>query len=426
MIYRYIPRTLKAAALVFSVGAVLTGCAGVVDHNEQLANERLESARNAYGQAKADPLVEAYSLKTLLEAEKALQEAEQVREKAYAPNRLASSGEYDASQKKAFYNDISRLAYMAERKAQTSVALAEGVVARNDIVKLGKERAEVQLQKSQVEQKLLQQDLTDKAAALERAKQQLSMATSETERARIIADIQAQEAALANALALAKAREADLARAEADDQARVAGQAKGEAQAQARAAEQAKAEAQAQARAAEQAQAEAQAQARAAELATVEAQAQARAAENARVELALLMVEMTELQGQLTDRGIVLTIGDVLFATGKSNLNASAQRSMVKLAEFLQKKQNRNLLVEGHTDNVGSDDYNQGLSEQRAAAVKSALVQSGIAGDRIVTVGYSKRYPLASNADAAGKQQNRRVEAIILNEGVRPESQFRK
>jgi outer membrane protein OmpA-like peptidoglycan-associated protein len=138
------------------------------------------------------------------------------------------------------------------------------------------------------------------------------------------------------------------------------------------------------------------------------------------------MVEMTELQGQLTDRGIVLTIGDVLFATGKSNLNASAQRSMVKLAEFLQKKQNRNLLVEGHTDNVGSDDYNQGLSEQRAAAVKSALVQSGIAGDRIVTVGYSKRYPLASNADAAGKQQNRRVEAIILNEGVRPESQFRK
>ena len=140
----------------------------------------------------------------------------------------------------------------------------------------------------------------------------------------------------------------------------------------------------------------------------------------------ILLKEMSELQGQLTDRGIVLTLGDVLFATGKSELNASAQLSMGKLAEFLQKNRNRSLLVEGHTDSVGNDDYNQGLSEQRAASVKIALVKSGIDSERIVTIGYSKKYPLASNADAAGKQQNRRVEAIILNEGVKPESQFRK
>lgn len=412
MMYRYIPGPLKAAALFLSVGAVLTGCAGVVDHNEQLANERLELARNAYGQAKADPLVEAYSLKTLLDAEKALREAEQVRQKAYSPNPLASSGEYDATAKKAFYNDISRLAYMAERKSQTSVALAEGVVARNNIVKLGKERAEVQLQKSQVEQKLLQQDLADKAAALERAKQQLSTATSEAERSKIMADIQAMEAALANAQAYAEARGAEKARAEAEEQARAAGQARGEAQAQTLAAEKARNEA--------------LAQTLTAEKATNEAQARTLEAEKARAELAQLMKEMSELQGQLTDRGIVLTIGDVLFATGKSDLNASAQRSMGKLAEFLQKKQNRNLLVEGHTDNVGSDDYNQGLSEQRAAAVKSALGKSGVAGERIVTIGYGKKYPLASNDEATGKQQNRRVEAIILNEGVRPESQFRQ
>jgi len=121
-----------------------------------------------------------------------------------------------------------------------------------------------------------------------------------------------------------------------------------------------------------------------------------------------------------------LTIGDVLFATGKSDLNVSAQRSMGKIAEFLQKNQNRNLLVEGHTDSVGSDEYNQGLSEQRAASVKIALVKRSISSDRIVTVGYGKKYPLTSNADAAGKQQNRRVEAIILNEGVMPENQLRK
>jgi OmpA-OmpF porin, OOP family len=346
----YISSQLKAVGLAISVGAVLTGCGGVVDPGEQIAKDRLEQARAAYTQAKANPNVESYSMKTLLEAEKTLQEAEQVNKKAYSPNPMDTSKGYDASEKKLLFNDISRLAYMAERKSKTSEALAEGVVARDEIVKLGKEKAEVQLLKSQMEQKLLQQDLADKASALELAKQQLASASSEAERARILADIQAKEAALA------KAKEA----------------------------------------------------------------------EKAKAELALLLKELSELQGQLTDRGIVLTIGDVQFATGKSDLNAGVQSSMDKLAEFLKKNQNRNLLVEGHTDSVGNDEYNQGLSEQRATSVKSALVKRGIASERIVTIGYGKKYPLASNADAAGKQQNRRVEAIILNEGVMPESQFRK
>lgn len=379
---------LKAAAWVLSVGAVLTGCTGVVDPGEQIAKDRLEQARSAYTQAKANPSVEAYALKSLLDAEKTLKEAEQVNKKAYSPNPLEPSRGYDYSEKKLFYDDISRLAYMAERKAKTSEALAEGVVTRNELVRLGKEKAEVQLLISQMEQKLLQQDLDEKAAALERARQQLAMATSDAERAGILADIQAKEAALAKAQADAKAKEAEKARREA--------------------------------------QALAAAKAREAANAIGEAQAQAREAERANAELAMLLKELSELQGQLTDRGIVLTIGDVLFATGKSDLNASAQRSMGKLAEFLQKNQNRSLLVEGHTDSVGSDEYNQGLSEQRAAAVKNSLLNNGIAGERIVTIGYGKKYPLASNVDAAGKQQNRRVEAIILNEGVVPASQFRK
>ena len=138
------------------------------------------------------------------------------------------------------------------------------------------------------------------------------------------------------------------------------------------------------------------------------------------------MSELTELQGQLTDRGIVLTIGDILFAFDKYNLNASAQNSMDKIANFLKERPNRNLLVEGHTDNVGTEEYNQGLSERRAASVKNALVERGVASERIVTIGYSEKYPVASNDTAAGRQQNRRVEVIILNEGVKPENQFRK
>jgi outer membrane protein OmpA-like peptidoglycan-associated protein len=384
MIYRYFPNQLKTAALAIAIGGALSGCIGATDHGEQLANQRLDEARAAYAQAQADPRVEAYSLKTLQGAEKSLREAERLREEVNAAKPTNSYGGIDSGKKKVLFNDISRLAYISERKSQTSVALAEGVVARDEVVKLGRERAEVQLLKSQVEQQLLQQDLAAKSAALELARQRLTTATNETDRARIIADIHAQEAALAQARAYAEARESERARAEAAAQAGAAAQAK------------------------------------------TEAQAEARAAEQAKAELALLLAEMSELQGQLTDRGIVLTIGDVLFATGKADLNAGAQRSMGKLADFLQKKINRNLLVEGHTDNVGGDLYNQGLSQQRAAAVKNAIVNRGIAEERIVTIGYGKNYPVVSNNDASGRQQNRRVEAIILNEGVLPESQFRK
>jgi len=374
---------LKKAALAIVAGAFLAGC-GTVDPSEQIAKDNLEQARAAYTQAKTNPMVEAYSMKSLLAAEKALQEAEQARKKAYSPNPQDTVNGYSSAEKKLLFEDVSRLAYLAERKSQISVAQAEGIVTRNEIDKLGKEKAEVQLQKSQMERELLQRDLDEKAAALENSKKQLASATNDAERARILADIRAKEAALANAQADATAREAQKARAEAE------------------------------------------AQALAAEKARAEAEAQAIKAEKANAELAMLMKEMSELQGQLTDRGIVLTIGDVLFATGKSELNASAQISMDKLAEFLQKKQNRSLLVEGHTDSVGSDEYNQGLFEQRAESVKSALLKRGIASERIVTIGYGKKYPLATNATSAGKQQNRRVEAIILNEDVKPESQFRK
>jgi len=388
---------LKKAAVAIVAGAVLAGC-GMVDPSEQIAKDTLEQARTAYAQAKSNPIVESYSMKSLLAAEKALQDAEQASKKAYAPNPQDTVNGYSSADKKLLFDDVSRLAYLAERKSQISVAQAEGIVTRNEIVKLGKEKAEVQLQKSQIERKMLQMDLDEKAAALEDSKKQLASATSDAERAKILADIRAKEAALANAQANATAKEA----------------------------EKAKAEAQAQALSADKARAEAEAQALAAEKARAEAQAQAMKAEKANAELAMLMKEMSELQGQLTDRGIVLTIGDVLFATGKSELNASARISMDKLAEFLQNKKNRSLLVEGHTDSVGSDEYNQGLSEQRAESVKNALLKRGIASERIVTIGYGKKFPVATNETSAGKQQNRRVEAIILNEDVKPESQFRK
>ena len=138
------------------------------------------------------------------------------------------------------------------------------------------------------------------------------------------------------------------------------------------------------------------------------------------------MKELTNLKAQQTERGIVLTIGDVLFATGKADLSANANKSVATLAEFLRKNSNRNVLIEGHTDSVGKDDYNLALSRKRADSVKDKLVEYGIEAGRITTVGYGKTFPVASNDTKAGKAQNRRVDVVILNEGVKAESQIRK
>lgn len=154
-----------------------------------------------------------------------------------------------------------------------------------------------------------------------------------------------------------------------------------------------------------------------------DAEAKARAAEQART--ATLTRELTDLKAQQTERGLVLTVGDVLFATGKAEVAAGGLRSIDKLAAFLKQNPKRSLLIEGHTDNTGPEDFNLKLSQQRADAVKYALTSRGVASDRITTKGYGPKYPAVGNDSAAGRQQNRRVEVVVLNEGVSPESASR-
>ena len=127
--------------------------------------------------------------------------------------------------------------------------------------------------------------------------------------------------------------------------------------------------------------------------------------------------ELQELNAQMTSRGLVLTLGDVLFETNKAQLMAGAKRSLDKLVDFLNENATRKVLIEGHTDNVGSSTYNIDLSLRRADAVASVLKDKGIDESRIVTKGYGELYPVAENSSASGKQQNRRVEIVILNEG---------
>jgi outer membrane protein OmpA-like peptidoglycan-associated protein len=128
-----------------------------------------------------------------------------------------------------------------------------------------------------------------------------------------------------------------------------------------------------------------------------------------------LQAQIKELRAKATDRGLVLTLGDVLFATGTAKLNASASVSLGKLATFLNQHPERNTLIEGYTDNVGTEEYNQGLSERRADAVKTYLVENGVSARRLTTAGKGESSPVGDNNSATGRQQNRRVEVIIDN-----------
>lgn len=158
---------------------------------------------------------------------------------------------------------------------------------------------------------------------------------------------------------------------------------------------------------------QAEEQTRAAEMARLEAE---RARERAR-ELAAkterLSQQINELKAQETERGLVVTLGDLLFDTGDAQLNEGGVHAADRLAEFLLEYPNRNVLIEGFTDSVGGEEYNQKLSERRARAVRDQLVAYGIDPERIRTVGYGEQFPVASNENSSGRLQNRRVEVII-------------
>lgn len=142
--------------------------------------------------------------------------------------------------------------------------------------------------------------------------------------------------------------------------------------------------------------------------------ARASAADSAR-ESEELARQIAALRAETTDRGLVLTLSDLLFATGRADLRPGTTSNLDRLVEFLNRYPDRNVQIEGHTDNVGSAEFNQGLSERRAESVKSYLVRQGIDPRRLTATGLGLYQPIADNATASGRQQNRRVMLIIDN-----------
>ena len=135
---------------------------------------------------------------------------------------------------------------------------------------------------------------------------------------------------------------------------------------------------------------------------------------------------LAKMNARVTERGIALTLTSSLFPPGKAELSPHAYDRLALVADFLKQNPDRNVLVEGHTDDVGEEDQNWALSLQRAQAVKARLFRTGVDSSRITAVGYGEKFPVESNKTSAGRSQNRRVDLIILNEGVRADSQIRR
>jgi outer membrane protein OmpA-like peptidoglycan-associated protein len=298
----------------------------------------------------------------------------------------------------------THLEFMADRKISIARAEAESQLAIDQRKGLAEQREAMRLQARTQEADAANRRANRAQASADDQRQMADAANSRAALAQANASDQAQQTDAANSRAA-------LAQANASDQAQQTDAANSRAAlAQANASDQAYQTDAANSRAAA-AQANANDQER-------QADAARSSMAEARHEADELQHQIKDMQARVTDRGLVLTLGDVLFASGAANLNFSGNGHLDKLAVFLNKYSDRTVLIEGHTDSIGSEDYNLGLSQRRADSVRSYLVQQGISSSRLSAAGKGKGSPVADNSSATGRQQNRRVEVIIENTRV--------
>jgi len=276
-------------------------------------------------------------------------------------------------------------------------------------------------------------DVVAKAPAeLKKASDTLTQANVMFNKGQPLGDIQSashvakQQARTALAVAKAKANEEAIKGAEADRERARADARTAEAnraRMQANVAQAQAANAEVRASSAESQAASAQANAASAQAQAMSAQAQAANAESnaasAQAQAAALQRKLDELQAKQTERGVLVTLGDVLFEFNRAEVKPTAQADLRKLADFLQTYPGRRILIEGHTDNIGSDAYNQQLSRRRAESVAVALEAMGVQSPRVTVVGYGKNYPVADNSSDTNRALNRRVE-VYLSDNDKP------
>src|SRR6266404_814087 len=285
------------------------------------------------------------------------------------------------------------------------------VAAAREVVETAEE-ARVMAVKQKAEEDANAKIAADKRAAEDREAKARADAISEVQR-RKDAELARQQAETAKAEALRMQQEAQQAAAEAARQ-------KAEAEKASAAAILQQQAAQAAADQAAKDRASAQAQQRAAEAETEKARHAAAQAEAEKAQLrAQLLSQLNSiLQTRDSARGLIVNMSDVLFDTGSYTLKPGAREKLAKISGIVLAHVGLSLQIEGHTDSVGGDDFNQQLSERRADSVRDFLAEQGVAPSSITARGFGKMQPVASNDTAEGRQRNRRVELVVNGDAI--------
>jgi outer membrane protein OmpA-like peptidoglycan-associated protein len=280
----------------------------------------------------------------------------------YAPQALGEAERALRQAETAAGNDTYRIhmIYMADRSIQIARAVAQRGQLEQELKQLNDERNNMLVRASQLE--------------AERAR-------LEAEQARMISQATAEDAQRAR-------EEAEQAQQREAQSARTATQAREEA---------------------DQAKALAASSATAAELSRREAELASEQADSLRRQLENLQLRQTE-------SGVVVTLGDVLFESGQTELRQEAQSSLVEVVDLLQSEPDKLIRIEGHTDSTGDASTNLEISERRANEVLAALVALGVDSSRVTTAGMGEDFPIASNETEEGRSQNRRVDVILLDD----------
>lgn len=217
----------------------------------------------------------------------------------------------------------------------------------------------------------------------------------------------------------ARTREADSARRSAQYAQRQAEASQRQSDASQRQSDASLRESEASRRSAEASQRQAVAERQAADAAQLNAQVARQQTLDAESRARQLEAQLNEMEARKTERGMVITLGDVLFDTNMAQLKSGGMRNVQKLADFFKQYPQRNVMIEGFTDSTGSTGRNQELSDERAESVRMALLDMGIGAERMTSRGYGESYPVAGNDTAAGRQLNRRVEIVVSDDNGR-------
>jgi len=294
-------------------------------------------------------------------------------------------------------------------EARNAVDIAKSHNAEKDAPEIfTKATAGLQITENALTSKADKKEIISKARqTVQFAEDARALAAQRQDQARIAAE---REAAAAQAKAEAEAKaaaEAAEAKRKADEEAKR--------QAELAAAREAQMKAEADAAAAK-AKAEADVLKAKEEAANAEAERARQAAAQLRAQLLDQFNRILETRD--TPRGLVVNLGDVLFDFGKYDLRPEAREKLAKLSGIILAHQGLNLAIEGHTDNVGSEEFNQTLSEKRAETVRQYLIDQGLDGSSVTAAGFGKSSPIADNGSAAGRQKNRRVEIVVSGEVI--------